>query len=83
MIIREPHPTLIHNCLDGMSRYKAFHIGSLAPRLKSFREEEALLEHFFSHWLKGYKEILASHGFHIVKDNVWLVHKIITTEMTP
>ncbi|MHB8880756.1 MAG: class I SAM-dependent methyltransferase [Thermodesulfovibrionales bacterium] len=83
LIIREPFPMLLINLLYIMSRRRIFYVGFLKARLNSFVEEDALLQYFFSHWPGRYKDLLAEHGFCIVKDVNWLVHRITSCRKTP
>lgn len=78
LIIREPFPIFLINVLTAMSRYRIFYLGFLKSRLQSFVEEADLLEYFYTNWVPNYRKILPSHGFEIVKDSNWLVHRITT-----
>lgn len=76
LVIREPHPTLVLRILYGLSRFPALHLGPLKARLRSFQEEDDLLQHFFAHWTPSYPGILAEHGFTVEIDRNWIVHRI-------
>ena len=76
LVIREPWPTFLLKLLYRMSRHRVFYVGFLKARLQSFIEEDALVQHFFTHWIGTYKERLARHGFRIERDLSWLVHRI-------
>ncbi|MCX5705968.1 MAG: methyltransferase domain-containing protein, partial [Candidatus Omnitrophica bacterium] len=80
LLFREPAPTLIIRFLHWMSRYKIFYFGFFKVRLESFIEEDSILQHFFKHWFKSYKELINRNGFKINKEVNWFVHRITVCE---
>ena len=76
LVIREPWPTPVLNLLYALSRFSWLHLGPLKERLRSFVEEDALLQYFFSHWIPDYPERLQRRGFRVERDFSWLVHRI-------
>jgi hypothetical protein len=76
LLFREPWPNAAIKTLYAMSKVKAFHAGFLKARLKSFVEEDHLLQYFFGNWIPRYKGLISEHGFEMTKDFNWLVHRI-------
>lgn len=78
LIIREPFPLPLIRLLRALSGLKFLQVGPLKARLRSFVEESALLDFFDRYWVPAYPNLLRYHGFNIVRERDWLVHRITT-----
>ena len=78
LIIREPFPLPLIRLLRALAGMEFLQKGPLKARLRSFIEEAALLDFFNAYWVPDYPARLGEHGFVIIKERDWLVHRITT-----
>jgi len=76
LVIREPHPTIFYKMIYWMSKYKIFYLGFLKPNLENVVMEKAFVTKFFTDWSPFYPNLIAAHGFKIIKDRAFLVDHI-------
>lgn len=81
LCIREPYPSFMFNTLRWMTRHRIFSkISVVRHRLQSLVEEKELLCYFLDKWPGYYKECLQRNGFAILREFLWMGHRILAAQ---
>jgi 2-polyprenyl-3-methyl-5-hydroxy-6-metoxy-1,4-benzoquinol methylase len=81
LFIREPYPSFLFNSLRWMTGHSIFFkIRLLRSRLQSLVEEKELLYYFLDKWPGYYKECLQRNGFDILRESLWMGHRILAAQ---
>ncbi len=76
LVIREPWPGLYKHALSWIAHYRPLHLGFMKRQVQLYFAEKEKMDIFYKDWTPAYRRLLSDHGFAIVKDLTWIMHRI-------